>query len=176
MLDDPTAPNTDERTPLDDVAERAQRVDQMCDLLEALADDLPRFPVPVWRETTRMCMTVIPGHYQDILTVLMPVLLRRTEGELDCEDTLRRLQADFEEEACRLTELSDLLEEAVDAKRCTIGPEALGYALRGFFSNLRRNTSWETKVLLPLANRRLNADDLHEIALNLLPPDRKNMN
>ena len=166
MLDDPTAPNTYERTPLDYVAEHADRVNQMCDILEALADDLPRRPAPVWREAKRMCNSVIPGHYQDVLTVLMPILLRRIAGELDCEDTLRRLQEDFEDEACRLTELNDLLEEALTADRCSIGPEALGYALRGFFNVLRRNTSWETKVLLPLATRRLTADDLNEIALN----------
>ncbi|MEL7279695.1 MAG: hypothetical protein AAFY35_10820 [Pseudomonadota bacterium] len=172
MLDDPTAPDRHARTPLDDVADHARRVDQMCDLLEALADDLPRRAAPVWREATRMCKAVIPMHYQNILTVVMPVLRRRCQGEVDCENTLRRLQTDFEEEACRLSELNELLEEAMETGGSTIDPEALGFALRGFFGALRRITSWETDVLLPLADRHLNAEDLNEIACNLLRLDR----
>ncbi|MEO0753069.1 MAG: hypothetical protein AAFY25_14835, partial [Pseudomonadota bacterium] len=143
MLDDPKAQKPMERSPLDQVADHARRVSQMCDLLEALADDLPRRPAPIWREATRMCNDVIPGHYREILNVLVPILKRRTEGELDCEYVLRRLQQDFEDEACRLSELNDLLIEAVGTDASKIGPEALGYALRGFFGALRRNGCWE---------------------------------
>lgn len=169
MWDDPETPTAPERSPLEHVAAHANRVSQMCDLLEALADDLPRRPVPVWREATRMCNDVIPGHYHDVLSLLVPTLLKRTEGDLDCEDLLQRLQLDFEDEACRLAELNDLMVDAVGEDSGKIGAEALGYALRGFFGALRRNTSWETDVLLPLAERYLNADDLREISGQLTP-------
>ncbi|MEL7011761.1 MAG: hypothetical protein AAFO72_00620 [Pseudomonadota bacterium] len=173
MLDESNTTQTEERSPLDSVADHARRVSQMCDLLEALADDLPHRPAPVWREATRLCNDIIPGHYKEVLDVLVPILQRRTEGEVECEDLLRRLQADFEDEACRLSELNDLLVEAVetDAGRDTdakkIASETLGYALRGFFAALRRNGSWETDVLLPLAARRLIAEDLAEMAVRL---------
>ena len=169
MLEDPETPTTQGRSPLEHVAEHANRVSQLCDLLEALADDLPRRPVPVWREATRMCNDVIPGHYKDVLGLLVPILLKRTEGDVDCEDLLQRLQLDFEDEACRLAELNDLMVDAVGDDAQKIGPEALGYALRGFFGALRRNTSWETDVLLPLAERYLNAEDLAEISEQLTP-------
>lgn len=158
------------RSPLDIVAQHALRVSQTCDLLEALADDLPRRSEPVWREASRMCADVIPRHYRDVLDVLVPILLRRTQGERDCETILLKLRADFEYDACRLTELNDLFVDTLGGNRRTIGAEALGYALRGFFDVLRRNTSWETDVLLPLASRRLTDQDLGEIAQQLSSP------
>ncbi|MEL6119589.1 MAG: hypothetical protein AAFR49_07915 [Pseudomonadota bacterium] len=169
MLEDPDTSKPKQRSPLEHVAEHANRVSQMCDMLEALADDLPRRTAPVWREATRMCNDVIPGHYHDVLCLLVPILLKRTEGDVDCEDLLQRLRLDFEDEAYRLTELNDLMVDAVGADAKKIGPEALGYALRGFFGALRRNTSWETDVLLPLAERYLNSDDLEEISGQLTP-------
>lgn len=169
MLEDPETPTRQERSPLEHVAEHANRVSQMCDLLEALADDLPRRPIPVWREATRMCNDVIPGHYHDVVFLLVPILLRRTQGDVDCEDLLQRLQSDFEDEAYRLTELNELMVDAVGEDGAKIGAEALGYALRGFFGALRRNTSWETDVLLPLAERYLNSEDLKEISSQLTP-------
>ncbi|MEM6588445.1 MAG: hypothetical protein AAF641_08370 [Pseudomonadota bacterium] len=180
MLDHENAKKRDKRSSLDRVADHARRVSQMCDLLESMADDLPHRPVPVWREATRLCNQIIPGHYHEVLNVLVPVLQRRTKGDLDCENLLRRVRADFDEEACRLSELNELLVEAIDpdgnARSGTIGPETLGYALRCFFTALRRNGSWEMDVLLPLASRRLNADDLDEMA-HMLPqaaPNRVN--
>ncbi len=164
---------TPARSPLDDLAEHAQHVSHLCDLLEALADDLPRRPMPVWREAMRMCKHLVPVHYEEILNVVMPILKRRTVGERDCEDVLRRLQADFEDEAFRLSELDDLLEEVANPQATgnrengNIGPEALGFALRGFFIALRRNSTWETDVVLPLASRHLNTNDLDEIAGSL---------
>lgn len=169
MLDDPETPKAKARSPLEHVAEHANRVSQMCDLLEALADDLPRRPAPVWREASRMCNDVIPGHYNDVLGLLVPILLKRTQGDVDCADLLQRLQLDFEDEACRLAELNDLMINAVGDDAHKIGAEALGYALRGFFGALRRNTSWEKDVLLPLAERYLHADDLEEISGRLTP-------
>ena len=182
MLGDPIITKTDKRSPLESVADQARRVSQMCDLLEALADDLPLRPAPVWREATMLCNDIIPKHFQNILTVLVPILKRRIEGELECEDLVQRLQADFEDEACRLSELNDLLVEAIepqpdaDTTSHKIEPEALGYALRGFFTALRRIGSWEVEVLLPLASRRLIEEDLDEMAMRLRPIGSKRFN
>lgn len=171
MLNDSEDPKSQARSPLEHVAEHARRVSQMCDLLEALADDLPRRPTPVWREAKRMCNAVIPGHYNDVLGLIVPALLKRTQGDQACEELLHRLKLDFEDEASRLTELNDLMVDALGEDGRKIGPEALGYALRGFFGALRRNSCWETDVLLPLAKRYLNADDLNEISGQLTPFD-----
>ncbi|MEM7733330.1 MAG: hypothetical protein AAF280_11180 [Pseudomonadota bacterium] len=151
-------------SPLEDMAQHALRVAQVCDLLEALADDLPRRPVPVWREAAHMCNDVVRRHYKLLLDVLLPMLEDRTRGNGECDPVLLRLQSDFEEEASGLYELNALMVDAVNDRSGNIGAEALGYALRCFFGALRRNVSWEMEVLLPLATRRLNIADLNKLS------------
>lgn len=153
--------------PLAQVAEHARRVGDLCDLLEAIADDLPRKTKPIWREVIRLCSTIIPNHYDDVIGVVVPVLMRRTEGDIDCESVLRRLHADYIDGRVRLPELTDILDDAIRSDGPAIEPEALGFALRSFFQAIRRQTDWEIDVLLPLANRRLTREDLDEIALSL---------
>ena len=160
MWDRSATSDTKDHSPLGEMADHNARVVQICDLLEAMADDLPRRPVPVWREAARMCEEVVKRHYKLVLDVLLPVLEARTLGEEDCEDVLRRVHADFEDEASKLLELNALMLDTVGDSAGKIEPEALGYALRCFFVALRRNASWEADVLLPLARRRLNIDDL----------------
>ncbi|MEO0370087.1 MAG: hypothetical protein AAF231_01390 [Pseudomonadota bacterium] len=164
MLGHPAPSDAKASSPLSDVAAQTVRVAEICDLLEALADDLPRRSAPVWKETTRMCRDLIEGHYQLLLGSLLPILARRTKDEVECQDVLTRLGADFDDEVSRLTELNVLMTDAVGEHGSKIGSEALGYALRCFFGSLRRSTIWETEVLLPLAERRLTTKDLQELA------------
>ena len=167
MLDRPEFSAAKARSPLEEVVEQTERVAQICDLLEAMADDLPRRSVPVWRTATRMCHEVVALHYKFILVSLMPILKRRMKGEVDCEDMLTQLEADFKDESGRLAELNVLLSDAVGEDTEKIGSEALGYALRCFFGSIRRNTVWESEVLLPMAMRRLTPKDLDELAVSL---------
>lgn len=163
MWDQPAPSDQTAPSPLQDMADHALRVSDICDLLEAMADDLPRRPAPVWKEARRMCDDVVRVHYALLLDVLLPVLSTRLRGQPDCEHMLTRLNADFEEEASKLTELTALMTDAVSDRARPISPEALGYALRCFFCALRRNAMWETDVLLPLAKRALSADDLESL-------------
>ncbi len=163
MWEHPAPSQSTASSPLKNMADNAKRVAQICDLLEAMADDLPRRPAPVWREAALMCDEVVKKHYKSVLDVLLPVLETRIRGDEDYAAVLDRLHGDFEEEASRLSELSALMIDALEDSRGQIGAEALGYALRGFFGALRRNVSWEMDVLLPLAKRRLNVDDLSKI-------------
>lgn len=153
--------------PLDYVAAHSKRVAAMCDLLEAIADELPKKAKPFWQEVTRLCTTVIPQHYDAVTRLLVPVLLRRTEGELDCEAVLLRMQADYTDERARLPELTELLTDAFGADDARLSADALGYALRSFFEAMRRQIRWETEVLLPLASRHLTPEDLEELAQGL---------
>lgn len=149
--------------PLRQVAAHSRRVADLCDLLEAIADDLPRRVAPVWDEVSRLCSTIIPNHYDDVSRVILPVLLRRLEGNADAVAVLRRLQADYLECCVRLPELNDLLADATGSSVSRARGDALGYALRHFFESLRRQIDWEKDVLLPMASRSLTVADLDEI-------------
>lgn len=167
----PTRARTDHGMPLVLVARHARRVSQFCDLLETLADDLPRKAMPVWREVHRLCNTVIPMHYEDVASVLVPVLIRRSKGNADCEDVLNRLRLDYDDGRVRIPELAEILTDAMCSDGPKIEPDALGFALRSYFEAMRRQSDWELDVLLPLARRKLTQEDLEEIALQLMEHD-----
>lgn len=153
--------------PLEYVADHARRVARMCDMLEAIADELPNKAKPFWNEVTQLCTTIIPRHYDEVTQLLMPVLRRRTKGAVECEAVLSRLQAEYWEERARLPELTELLTDAVGKDAHRLSADALGYALRGFFDAIRRQSQWETEVLLPLASRHLTQEDLDQLAREL---------
>lgn len=150
--------------PLSHFAQGAERVAELCDLLEALADDLPRKAPPVWREAVRLSSTIIPDHSDNIAQVLLPLLLRRTCGEPLSDTVLRRLQSEYQDSRTQLPELTDLLAQGAAERMPGLAPEALGFALRGHFEMIRRQIDWEKEVLFPLARRCLTAADFDKIA------------
>lgn len=148
-------------------AEDGTRVNDLCDLLEVIADDLPRITQPVWREALRLIATLLPNHLDDMIGVLIPLLIKRQSTDPTCSRMLQRLQFEFQEGYLRVSELSDLLTDASVSKPSGLSPDAVGYALRGFFETLRRQMSWEQEVLLPLATRCLTDADIATIETSM---------
>ncbi|MEL6913144.1 MAG: hemerythrin domain-containing protein [Pseudomonadota bacterium] len=149
--------------PLLRLARHGQRVLDLCDLLEAIADDLPRKTMPVWREVAQLCGTIVPRHYDTLNRIFLPLLRRRTAGDVECEAVLTRLETEYSDSSHRLPELVSLLHDTVNNSPPGIDTEALGFALRGFFEAIRRQMAWEMDVLIPLARRRLTREDLDEL-------------
>ncbi|MEM6634546.1 MAG: hypothetical protein AAF667_01525 [Pseudomonadota bacterium] len=158
------SPGQEVPMPLSQFVKGAERVAELCDLLEVLADDLPRKAPPVWREAVRLSSTIIPDHIDNIAHVLLPLLARRTRGETFCDTVLRRLQTEYQDCQSQLPELTDLLGNGLSEQMPGLAPEALGFALRGHFEMIRRQIDWERDVLLPLARRCLIAADFNVIA------------
>lgn len=154
--------------PLMQFVSGAHRVAELCDLLEALADDLPRKATPVWREAVRLSVTVVPEHIKEMTCILLPVLRQRTKGDALCEAVLRRVQTDYDESRSTLPELTELLEQSAVNSTPGMTPEALGFALRGHFEMIRRHIGWETDVVLPLAKSRLTDTDLRAISNSII--------
>ncbi|MEM6578289.1 MAG: hemerythrin domain-containing protein [Pseudomonadota bacterium] len=156
-----------DRHPLSRLSAQSHRASQVSDLLEALADDLPRRNAPIWREARRLCDAVLRLHYKTMSDILIPHLLDRMSQETEFQDMLSRLRKDYDEEASRLLDLHDLITEALASGYDSIAPDALGYALRSYFEAARRHINWETEVLFPMARRKLNLQDLQEIDRDL---------
>ena len=166
MIDPPQTPEN----PLDQIAARRQRVAEICDLLEALADDLPEKSNDLWREAARRCGSDIPRHYDEINRALLPLLKMRL-GATPEVAALERFEADTQEDSFRASELLDLLGGAELSRTRKLDADAVGYALRGFFLAIRRQVLWERDVLLPLADRILTKADLARLAARLTPAE-----
>lgn len=144
--------------------ERSQRVLQICDLLEALADDLPKRSIPMWRETKKQCALALSSHFALVVGVVVPMLLERSDGVADREDVILRVKADCTDLNHRVSDLEELFSDALSTSTYRIKSEALGFALRAHFEALRRHIGWETDVLWPLALRILTPEDLDNLA------------
>jgi len=155
---------------LDQLMARSRRVLDICDLLEALADDLPRRSAPIWRETKTQCAYGLRSHFKLIADLIVPMLLERSEGILDREDVILRVKGDCADLSHRVTDLGELFDDALSSSAYCIDAEALGFALRGHFEALRRYIGWETDVLWPLALRLFSPDDLDHLTDEVSAP------
>ena len=152
---------------------QSRRSLQICDLLEALADDLPRCQLPMWRETRRQCQSVLRPHFLFLINVVLPILLKRSRENLDREDMLVRLIEDNESQLHALEDLDELLSEALTFD-CADRAETLGFALRGFFETLRRTLAWELEIVWPMAKRILTPMDAKELQVNTITQAKLN--
>lgn len=139
----------------------------LCDLLENIADGLPN-------EIDRADVSAAITYLGDELPLLQrnendglfPLLLQRCQPEDMVERSLDKLT---QEHAADLSFAGDVAEALREIERG--GPaknaEMLGYMLRSFFESYRRHLFWERMVILPMARKRLTADDLAELSRRL---------
>lgn len=160
-------PETSKIRSISAFAAQTARALQVCDLLEALADDLPRRQAPVWRETQHQCKSVLGPHFSFLVSDVLPTLLKRSSESADREDVLVRLMNDNQDQLDALEDLDDLMSEALISERFDQNAESLGYALRGYFETLRHNLRWELDVLWPLSKRILSVEDVRKLRAEL---------
>ncbi|MEM6758304.1 MAG: hemerythrin domain-containing protein [Pseudomonadota bacterium] len=149
--------------PLRQLARDANRIKELCDLLEFMADDLPRRSPAVWREARLLSTKVLARHFRALSECLLPILAREAEGDFFAAATVARIWHECENCKACLAELSDLLEYSHDCHSANMSSETVGYALRGFFSDIRRQIAWEESVLLPLASQRCDDLDIYTL-------------
>jgi len=135
----------------------------ICDLLEALADDLPKRSAPVWRGAQMQCRAVLHPYFAFLNEVVLPKLLRQNNRDADRREVLCRLKSDCGDQIHALSDLDDLMSDALFSDQFTNEPEALGYALRGHFEALRRDLRWQLDVLWPIAARTWTARDVARV-------------
>ncbi len=132
-----------------EATERAHAVlHTLCDMLEQIADSLPR-------DISKRTCASLGGDMLPLLRdihqfeedSLYPLAIQRLGATPQVHSTIRRLQYEHCEDECFAEELSDALRElgGDDAPK---NPEATGYMLRGFFEALRRHIAFERDHLL----------------------------
>ena len=122
----------------------------LCADLEAIADDLPS---QVDRQrclhlARAVCPTVANAQSLEE-RVVFPAMRALLPSMPELGQTLERLRWEHFEDMCFAEELHDAL-LAMGCGEPTLGAEAIGYMVRGFFESLRRHVAFEREILLPL--------------------------
>ncbi len=137
---------------------------QMCDKLEMIADGLPgNVDKELCREVIEALVVDMPRHHRDEEEGLFPLLQLRATKDDNIDAHLSQLSLEHETDEGFSDELVECLTDMSEGKKID-NPDMCGYMMRGFFENYRRHIHWEDSVLLPLAKKRLNKDDLNQLS------------
>lgn len=134
-------------------SDRTQQALHVCDLMEALADDLPRQVPAAWRAVQWQSRDVLRPYLAFLYDVVLPQMMRRNSGDESQHALLARIKKDCSDRILALSDLDDLISDALLSDTFVGETEALGFALRGHFEPLRRDLLWHSDVLWPLASR-----------------------
>ncbi|MEM6595589.1 MAG: hypothetical protein AAF672_12440, partial [Pseudomonadota bacterium] len=160
---DLTNPSSETCQLMNTAARAAERVADMAKLLETLADTLPKCSPPMWRVAQIRCGTTLKPHFMTLTRHVIPTLSGYKNNSIDQHALLMRFDLDCIEQLHSLTDLDDLLSDVLEDRGPAKDAEALGYALRGHFDEIRRTLAWETEVIWPLAARVLRGRDIDRI-------------
>ncbi|MEE9314125.1 MAG: hemerythrin domain-containing protein [Rhizobiaceae bacterium] len=122
----------------------------LCEVLESIADQLPRV---VDRQQclslARQISPIVKAAHDFEEAKLFPYLLGLPCPFPNLEQSLERLRYEHWEDESFAEEISESLKEFGQGE-CEDGCEKLAYMLRGFFEGLRRHMAFENEHLLPM--------------------------
>ncbi|MEL6947892.1 MAG: hemerythrin domain-containing protein [Pseudomonadota bacterium] len=126
---------------------------KLCDLLEAIADDLPEDPKDVDRQrclaaARQVFPTVKKAHDFEEKT-LFPLLEDVHGNATELTKSLERLRFEHWEDESFAEEVTEGL-IAFGSGDKSLDSDKMGYMLRGFFGGLRRHMAFEVEHLVPM--------------------------
>ncbi|MGQ0485961.1 MAG: hemerythrin domain-containing protein [Hyphomicrobiales bacterium] len=150
--------------PLDLIAHDHALQQQLCDMLEAIADGLPDdIDRRQCREVVAALKFDLPLHHRDEEQCLFPLLLERGAATGSLAEVLDRLADEHATDEGFAGEVVESLEALIHTGTAR-NPGMLGYMLRGFFEGYRRHIHWENVLVMPAARQYLTADDLQRLS------------
>lgn len=152
------------RNPLDVIANAHAVQEQLCDALERIADGLPdEVDRRLCAQAASTLIYELPLHHHDEEEGLFPLLRKRAEPPDQIESILDRLASEHMTDTDFASEIAESLELMARGDRVP-NPDMVGYMLRGFFERYRRHVHWENTLVMPVARKRLTAEDLDMLA------------
>lgn len=149
-----------ERNAIDWLESEHRLQQELCEVLEEIADALPGPVEPARVEfATTVLRTSVRRHIAIQTHLLFPVLRQRALESDEIKTLIGQITADNAADEVLAYDTADQLEAAVE-KRQAGKPDMLAYMLRGMFEGRRRHIAWEMSVLIPLARERLRPEDL----------------
>jgi len=150
--------------PLDLIAQAHVLQEQICDVLERIADGLPDdVDRRLCAQAASYLLYDLPRHHHDEEAGLFPLLRERLESDDGLDAILDRLASEHLIDTDFAGEIAESLDLMGRGERIP-NPEMIGYMLRGFFERYRRHVHWENTLIMPLARKRLTEDDLAALA------------
>lgn len=141
---------------------------KLCGFLEQIADGLPYMVNP---ELCKYCLLVLqrelPIHIKDEELGLFPILEKRAKPSDNVSQILSCLAMEHATDESFASELEESL-DLLSQKQVVPNPNMTGYMLRCFFECYKRHLTWEDVVVLPLARRLFNQDDLNFLSQIML--------
>lgn len=124
----------------------------LCDCLESIADGLPNTNHQrcIYAAKVIGPLTVDLHRFEE--AALYPQIVRTLGASPELSQTLQRLKFEHCEDECFTEELTEVL-LALGRDEPGLNIEAVGYMLRGFFSNMRRHIAFEQDHLLALLDK-----------------------
>ena len=153
---------------LDNFVEYHTEHGKLCDLLEQIADTLPHHVEPeICESAIEMLRRDLPLHRRDHEEGLFPLLAERALPEDNVEACLHQLRSEHISDECCALEILEVLPVLASGDPVA-DPDTCGYMLRSFFECYRRHLTWELQLIVPLARRRLDPDDLKRLEALML--------
>ncbi|WP_296743977.1 hemerythrin domain-containing protein [Mesorhizobium sp.] len=117
----------------------------LCDMLEAIADNLPRTDRLQCLAVAGGLLPLLRGCHRFEEELVFPAFLRREDGS----DIVERLKLEHLEDDSAAADLSEVL-LAHGHGQPIENPEAFGYMLRALFESMRRHIAFEHDHVLPV--------------------------
>jgi len=162
-----------EDNPLDIIDRDHALHEQLCDSLEEIADNLPNKVDPhLCAAAAATLRAELRLHHLDEERGLFPLLAKHTEAVAGLSEIVKHLTQEHESDEGFAGELVEGLDRMA-AGTPPDNPDMMGYMLRGFFEGYRRHIAWESAVVMPLARRYLDSQDLRILSQHMAE-NRKN--
>jgi hemerythrin-like domain-containing protein len=139
---------------------------QMCKILEYLAV-APAFDVAMIATTDDFIRYDLALHVIDEEEDFFPLLRRRCSEEDDIEDILGRLSADHALDQKLAVRVRAVFAQSLERRTPPSAIEGGAQALLELAKQEKSHMALENAVVMPLARRRLTADDLEALSLRL---------
>lgn len=154
------------KEPLEFIFAEHYRHRQMCKILEYLAVS-PTFDLALIASTDDFIRYDLALHVIDEEEDLFPLLRRRCSEEDDVEDILRRLSADHALDRQLAVTVRAVFAQSLERRTPPSAVEGGAQALLQLAKQEKSHMALENAVVMPLARRRLTADDLEALSLRL---------
>ncbi|MFM7083417.1 MAG: hemerythrin domain-containing protein [Hyphomicrobium sp.] len=136
---------------------------ELCNVLEALADDLPSsFDKDLANVALSILESSLERHMKFEDEALFPLLRKCLTDTDPIHAALECLEEEHERDGANLYEITEALRSAIEDNSIK-NAEMLGYILRGYFESLRRHVAWEDKVIVPTARSAFSTQDLAKL-------------
>lgn len=132
---------------------------QICDRLEAIADDLPALDPTKIKRTFASLHDELPTLMSLEERFVLPALVKGCADRETVSRLCSHIEREHAEDSDRAIELQDMLECIAGQQRAR-EPEMVGFCLRAFFDTFGRHLAWECQSILQLMPTPLEARQL----------------